>query len=171
MIFETKSVFKVIILGIRYLSYWHSVRILYAIFLLKIVMNISDEQILYYIKGFSSIYNASIQSINKYLIGSHCYVIEFLNIFMFVNSFIGLVLICNGVCTALSSYVFGALVKYIGRVGCFIIAGVLNYATIILMYLWEPLEDQMYILYIIAGLWGISDAVWQSQVIGIILFI
>jgi len=89
---------------------------------------------------------------------------------MFINSFIGLVLICNGACSALSSYVFGALVKYIGRIGCFIIAAVLNYATIILMYLWEPLEGQMIILYIIAGLWGIADAVWQSQVIGIIIF-
>jgi len=90
---------------------------------------------------------------------------------MFINSFIGLVLICNGICNTIASYIFGALVKYIGRIGCFIIAAALNYAAIIFMYFWDPLEDQMYILFVIAGLWGIADAVWQSQVIGMILFI
>ncbi len=71
----------------------------------------------------------------------------------------------------MASYIFGGLVKYIGRIGCFIIAAALNYAAIIFMYFWDPLEDQMYILFIIAGLWGTADAVWQSQVTGIILFI
>jgi predicted MFS family arabinose efflux permease len=89
---------------------------------------------------------------------------------MFVNSYIGLVMICNGICNALCSYIFGDLVKYIGRIGCFIIATILNYASIIVMYFWEPVEDQMYVLFIIAGMWGVADAVWQSQVVGIILF-
>ncbi|CAF1059694.1 unnamed protein product [Rotaria sordida] len=79
--------------------------------------------------------------------------------------FIGLVLMCNGICQAMSSYIFGGLVKYIGRLGCFIIATLLNYATIILMYLWEPNADQIYILFIIAGLWGVAAAAWQSQII------
>jgi predicted MFS family arabinose efflux permease len=90
---------------------------------------------------------------------------------MFINSFVGLVMVCNGVCNVIASYIFGALVKYIDRVGIFIIAAALNYATLILMYLWDPLEDQMYILFIIAGLWGMAAAVWQSQVVGMILFI
>jgi predicted MFS family arabinose efflux permease len=87
--------------------------------------------------------------------------------FLFINSFIGLVLICHGVCNTLCSYVFGSLVKCIGRLGCFIIAAIINYAMIILMYLWEPVEDQMWILFVIAGLWGVASAAWQSQVIGI----
>ena len=41
---------------------------------------------------------------------------------------------------------------------------------IILMYVWEPIDDQIYILYIMAGVWGIAGAVWQSQVIGRIHF-
>jgi len=89
---------------------------------------------------------------------------------MFINSFIGLVLICNGICNAVCSYIFGGLVKYIGRLGCFIIAAILSYTAIIFMYLWDPLEDQMYILFIISGVWGIADAIWQAQVLGIILF-
>ncbi|UJR32834.1 hypothetical protein I4U23_020296 [Adineta vaga] len=79
--------------------------------------------------------------------------------------FIGLILICNGVCNAFSSYIFGSLTKYIGRIGCFTIAAILNYSMLILMYFWEPLDDQIYILFLIAGLWGVAGAVWQSQVI------
>jgi predicted MFS family arabinose efflux permease len=89
---------------------------------------------------------------------------------MFINSFIGLVLICKGVCNAIGSYIFGGLVKYIGRLGCFIIAATLSYTAIIFMYLWDPLEDQMYILLIISAVWGIADAIWEPQVLGIVLF-
>ncbi len=89
----------------------------------------------------------------------------------FDNRFIGAVLTCNGICDAIFSYVFGGLVKYIGRLGCFIIAAALNYGSMFLMYFWEPNDDQVYILYIIAGAWGIADAAWQSQVVGIILFL
>ncbi|CAF3736495.1 unnamed protein product, partial [Rotaria sp. Silwood1] len=85
--------------------------------------------------------------------------------------YIGLVMICFGICNALCSYIFGDLVKYIGRIGCFIIAAILNYASIIVMYFWKPYEDQMYVLFIIAGVWGVADAVWQSQVVGRILFL
>jgi predicted MFS family arabinose efflux permease len=80
-------------------------------------------------------------------------------------------MVCHGICGAIASYIFGALVKYIGRVGCFIIAAAFNYVSIMLMYFWNPLEEQMYILFIIAGLWGTASAAWQSQVIGIISFI
>ncbi|CAF1286467.1 unnamed protein product [Rotaria sordida] len=79
--------------------------------------------------------------------------------------YIGLVTICFGICNALCSYIFGDLVKYIGRIGCFIIAAILNYASIIVMYFWRPLENQTYVLFIIAGVWGVADAVWQSQVV------
>ncbi|CAF4564352.1 unnamed protein product [Rotaria sp. Silwood2] len=85
--------------------------------------------------------------------------------------FIGLVFICNGVCQVMASYIFGRLVKYIGRLGCFIIATLLNYATIILMYIWEPNADQIYILFIMAGLWGLAAAAWQSQIIGGIFYL
>ncbi len=89
----------------------------------------------------------------------------------FDHRFIGAVLSCNGICDAIFSYVFGGLVKYIGRLGCFIIAAALNYGAIFLMYFWDPQEDQVYVLYIIAGLWGIADAAWQSQVVGMIHFL
>lgn len=79
-------------------------------------------------------------------------------------------MVFNGVCGAISSYIFGELAKYIGRFGCLLTAAILNFATLILMFFWNPLEEQMYVLFIIAGLWGIAGAVWQSQVIGTMFF-
>jgi hypothetical protein len=32
------------------------------------------------------------------------------------------------------------------------------------MLLWKPSEDQMYVLFILAGSWGLADAVWQTQI-------
>ena len=74
-------------------------------------------------------------------------------------------MVCAGVFQAVSSYVFGRLVKYTGRIVVFGIAAMINYAMIILMLLWDPEESQMFVLFIIAALWSISDAVWQTQVI------
>ncbi len=85
---------------------------------------------------------------------------------LFLNRFIGLVMICNGILNSIFSYLFGSLVKCIGRLGCFIIAAGINYSAIMLMYFWEPREDEMYVLLIIAGIWGIASAAWQSQVVG-----
>ena len=84
---------------------------------------------------------------------------------LFHRRYVGLVMVCNGICQALSSYIFGRLVKYTGRIVVFVIAALVNYAMIILMFLWEPVESQMSLLFVIAGLWGIADAIWQTQVI------
>ncbi|CAF1125732.1 unnamed protein product [Adineta steineri] len=79
--------------------------------------------------------------------------------------YVGLVMVCNGICQALSSYIVGRLVKYTGRIFIFIIAALINYAMIILMFLWDPKSSQMVLLFVIAGFWGIADAIWQTQVI------
>ncbi|CAF0789630.1 unnamed protein product [Rotaria sordida] len=79
--------------------------------------------------------------------------------------YVGLVMMCHGICDVIGSYLFGHLVKCVGRKGCFIIAAALNYAMIVLMFLWQPDDSQMIILFVIAGCWGAADAVWQSQVI------
>ncbi|CAF1444616.1 unnamed protein product [Rotaria sp. Silwood1] len=79
--------------------------------------------------------------------------------------YVGLIMVCNGICQAISSYACGRLVKYTGRIFIFIVAALINYAMIILMFLWNPQENQMVILFVIAGFWGIADAIWQTQVI------
>ncbi|CAF3399722.1 unnamed protein product [Rotaria sp. Silwood2] len=80
-------------------------------------------------------------------------------------------MVCNGICQAISSYACGRLVKYTGRIFVFIVAALINYAMIILMFLWNPKDNQMAVLFVIAGFWGIADAIWQTQVIGILFFL
>jgi hypothetical protein len=36
------------------------------------------------------------------------------------------------------------------------------------MYFWEPNDNQMFMLFVIASIWAIADVIWQSQMIGII---
>ncbi|CAF1320465.1 unnamed protein product [Didymodactylos carnosus] len=79
--------------------------------------------------------------------------------------YVGLIMVCAGVSQAISSYVFGRLVKYTSRLFCLIVAFVLNYGTIILMFLWKANPDQLFLLFIIAGIWNVADAIWQTQVI------
>lgn len=43
-------------------------------------------------------------------------------------------------------------------------AALINYALIITMFLWKPSADQIAVLFVIAGLWGLADAVWQTQI-------
>jgi len=49
----------------------------------------------------------------------------------------------------LGSYLFGLLAKYIGRIACFIIPSILNYAAILLMIFWKPNADQTFVLFLI----------------------
>jgi hypothetical protein len=72
-------------------------------------------------------------------------------------------MIAFGVCGSIGSFVFGQLVKLVGRWPCFGIAALISYALIITMLVWHPSSDQIVVLFIIAGLWGVADAVWQSQ--------
>jgi len=74
------------------------------------------------------------------------------------------VLIAFGVCDSIASFVFGLLVKLVGRWPCFATATIINYALIIFMLVWHPSQDQIVVLFIVAGLWGVADAVWQTQI-------
>jgi hypothetical protein len=75
-----------------------------------------------------------------------------------------LVLIAYAVCDSVGSFGFGQLVKFTGRWPCFVIAAVINYSLIITMFLWKPSENQIAVLFVLAGLWGLADAVWQTQI-------
>jgi predicted MFS family arabinose efflux permease len=72
-------------------------------------------------------------------------------------------MIVFGVCDALSSLSFGHIAKYVGRIYCLIFAALINYALIITMLIWIPTENQLWVLFILAGLWGIADGCWQTQ--------
>jgi predicted MFS family arabinose efflux permease len=72
---------------------------------------------------------------------------------------VGLVMICFGVADTLGSYGFGYAIKYIGRIPCFLVAAGLNYLSLGLLIFWQPSLESSYVLYIIAVLWGLADAV------------
>ena len=79
---------------------------------------------------------------------------------------VGYVLITYGVVDAICSASFGGFIKYVGRVPIFLGGAVLNLICVIVLFEWAPHPDQSYRFFIIAGLWGAADAVWQTQING-----
>lgn len=66
-------------------------------------------------------------------------------------------MICFGIADVIGSYGFGFVVKYIGRIPCFLVAAVLNYAMIFTMLFWMPNANQFYMLFIIPIFWGFGN--------------
>ena len=77
---------------------------------------------------------------------------------------VGRVLIVFGVCDAAASVGFGFIIKKIGRTPIFILGAVINILVIIVMLAWSPSRDQVAVVYVLAGLWGTADAIWQTQI-------
>ncbi|KAK3085295.1 hypothetical protein FSP39_001180 [Pinctada imbricata] len=92
---------------------------------------------------------------------------------------IGYVMICYGVTDAILSLTFGALVKWVGHTpffvledlafdrifnAVFLIAFIVHGGTQIFLLLWEPNNADYVIFFVIAGLWGMGDAVIQTQI-------
>ena len=79
---------------------------------------------------------------------------------------VGYVMICYGVCDSLCSISFSPLVKLVGRVPVFTMGAVINYGVIITLIKWRPHPEDTAIFFVLAGLWGVSDAIWQTQING-----
>jgi len=77
---------------------------------------------------------------------------------------VGYVFITYGVFDALCSVSFGAVIKYTGRLPIFIMGAVINVVVIIVFFQWTPSPDYAYAFFILAALWGVADAVWQTQI-------
>lgn len=80
---------------------------------------------------------------------------------------IGYVMICFGVVNAICSIVFGSAMKYIGRVAIIILGAIVHGGCIIYLLYWRPHPEHPLVFFILSGLWGIGDAVWQTQINGI----
>lgn len=77
---------------------------------------------------------------------------------------VGFVMICYGVVDATCSFTFGRLVQYVGHIPFFVLAFLVHLSCQITFLVWIPDPDKVYILYILAALWGIGDAVIQTQI-------
>jgi len=77
---------------------------------------------------------------------------------------VGRVLILFGVCDALASIGFGFIIKKVGRLPIFILGACINLLVIIVMLSWTPTSTSVGVVYFLAALWGIGDAIWQTQI-------
>ncbi|XP_045191368.1 protein unc-93 homolog A-like [Mercenaria mercenaria] len=77
---------------------------------------------------------------------------------------IGFVMICYGVVDAICSFSFGRLVQFVGHTPFFLLAFLLHGGLQITFLLWKPNNEQVYLFYIFAALWGMGDAVIQTQI-------
>lgn len=77
---------------------------------------------------------------------------------------LGYVMICYGVADAVCSILFGRLVHYVGHIPFFILAFVTHGSLQIAFLYWEPSRDQEVVFYVCAALWGMGDAVIQTQI-------
>ena len=79
---------------------------------------------------------------------------------------VGLVLITHGVVDAICSYGFGQVMKFTGRAPIFVMGALINYVLMAVMFLWAPRPGAEWAFYVVAALWGMADAVWQTQING-----
>ena len=79
---------------------------------------------------------------------------------------VGFVIVTYGVFDAFCSMGISLLLRQVGRLTVFCIGAILNAATILALYLWIPNADEAFVFFIIASVWGVSDAIWQTQING-----
>jgi len=77
---------------------------------------------------------------------------------------VGRVIVCYGVCDAISSATMGYMIKIFGREKIFSFAAVLNVICMIIAFSWRLTGFSAYVAYLVACMWGMSDGIWQTQV-------
>ncbi|KAE8748708.1 hypothetical protein FOCC_FOCC004511, partial [Frankliniella occidentalis] len=76
-------------------------------------------------------------------------------------------MICFGVVNAMCSLLFGSLMKFVGRSPLMALGAVVHAVLIGVLLMWRPHPDSPLVFFAISGLWGVGDAVWQTQVNGL----
>ncbi|MED6247900.1 Protein unc-93 A [Ataeniobius toweri] len=77
--------------------------------------------------------------------------------------FVGFVMMCFGATNSLSSFLFGRIARYTGRATLFFFAAAINFACIIALLFWRPHPEQLPVFFVFPALWGMADAIWQTQ--------
>ena len=76
---------------------------------------------------------------------------------------IGYVMICFGVANALFSVVSSRVAKYTGQAALFVFAFIVHGGLQVVLLYWEPSRDQVTYFYVAAGVWGLGNAIIQTQ--------
>ncbi|MCL4133351.1 UNVERIFIED_CONTAM: hypothetical protein GTU68_025280 [Idotea baltica] len=77
---------------------------------------------------------------------------------------VGYSFLCYGVSDAICTLAFTPLIQYVKRVPIFTFGALLNVALLILMFAWKPDPEDYFVFFLIPALWGMSDAIWQTQI-------
>ncbi|XP_048343369.1 protein unc-93 homolog A isoform X2 [Sphaerodactylus townsendi] len=85
-------------------------------------------------------------------------------------NYVGYVMICFSATNSLCSMLFGKISQFTGRKALFVLAAIINLACIITLLLWKPHREYLAVFFIIPALWGISDAIWQTQTNDFVLY-
>jgi MFS family permease len=80
---------------------------------------------------------------------------------------VGYVMICFGVVNAICCLFFGSVMKYVGRQPIMAMGALVHCALVVWFLLWRPHPNNPWVFFIASGLWGVGDAVWQTQVNGL----
>ncbi|NXU75725.1 UN93A protein, partial [Oreotrochilus melanogaster] len=81
--------------------------------------------------------------------------------------YVGYVMICFSAVNSLCSLLFGKISQFTGRKLLFALATSTNAACIAALLLWKPHPKQLAVFFVFPALWGLSDAVWQTQTNGL----
>ncbi|CAL1287422.1 unnamed protein product [Larinioides sclopetarius] len=76
---------------------------------------------------------------------------------------VSFVTVCFGVCGALMSLLVGPLVKCISQMAVLILAALANISILFVLFFWDPTPEFKTMYFVIAGVWGMGDAIWWSQ--------
>lgn len=77
---------------------------------------------------------------------------------------VGLVTLPFGCLNAFTSLTFSHLVKFVGRTPVFFAGFIVDAGIQLTLVFWRPAADEEYVLYILSGLWGMSDGIWETQI-------
>ncbi|XP_032194372.1 protein unc-93 homolog A isoform X2 [Mustela erminea] len=77
--------------------------------------------------------------------------------------FVGYVMICFSATNALCSLLYGRLSQHTGRIALYALGAVTHLSCSIALLLWRPDPRQLAVFFVFSGLWGVADAVWQTQ--------
>ncbi|ELT90286.1 hypothetical protein CAPTEDRAFT_23401, partial [Capitella teleta] len=76
---------------------------------------------------------------------------------------VGLITLPFGIVNAFVSFTSGYLVKYIGRLPMFALGVLVDAGIQVALLIYAPNGTQEIPLYVLSGLWGLTDGIWQTQ--------
>ncbi|XP_013382519.1 protein unc-93 homolog A isoform X3 [Lingula anatina] len=81
---------------------------------------------------------------------------------------VGYTMMCYGVTSAISPWVFGHLHKWIGFPINYTAAGIINMALFIQMLVYPVSKEHLGYFFFIPGIWGVLNGMWQSRTLALL---